>query len=432
MNLNDLRANAYGAQKNNYKKTENTEKKENIKPFVPPRITKLVSKESEEQSDKSDKIINNEKKQEKPLFKDVNNEIGKILAKDTTDYLKSEGLVKVPVSESGKDGKDSVYRRVAKFLLLIGIDEAAKILPHLTSEQTEKIIPEIATIRGVPPEEASEILSEFNGLLEKSRESGGVETALNILEKAYGKEKAQEILEKSSPLRGAKPFDYLNDADSERIYLLLSDEVEQVQALVLSRLDAKKAATVINLMLPQKKVQVARRLVKMTSVSPDVLKRVDKALREKSLLQTSSDVQKIDGQSVLASILKKMNPMHEQEILSKLSKEDPTLSENLRKKLFTIEDIINADNKFIQEELRKMSDSEIAMLVFSKPKDFVKKIYDCISEGRKKLVQDEIEVNAPYRSSDCEVISSRFFGILRRAFENGELIIKGRNEEEYV
>ena len=45
--------------------------------------------------------------------------------------------------------------------MLIGVDEAAKILPHLTEEQTEKIIPEIASIRYVEPEEATDILKEL-------------------------------------------------------------------------------------------------------------------------------------------------------------------------------------------------------------------------------------------------------------------------------
>ena len=55
-------------------------------------------------------------------------------------YLKAK-------KNSDNNEKDSIYRRVAKFLLLIGIDEAAKIIPHLSPEQTEKIIPEIASIR---------------------------------------------------------------------------------------------------------------------------------------------------------------------------------------------------------------------------------------------------------------------------------------------
>ena len=452
MNMNDLRASAYAngmGKSSGEKKSGETGSSNVVKPFVPPRITKIVSGK------------NGSVGAEKPVFEGVNKKIGKIFqsqaesgaskndfsgysgnraqygteksfAADSSEYLKSGGLLKVPVAPKEADGSDSVYRRVAKFLLLIGIDEAAKILPHLTAEQTEKIIPEIASIRSVSPEEASGILEEFNGLLEKSRESGGVETAREILEKAYGPEKAREMLEKSAPFGGAKPFDYLNDADSERIFYLLSDETEQIQALVLSKIEPKKAASVINLMKPKEKAEVVRRLAKMEPVSPEILKRVDQAMREKSLAQTTEKAEKIDGRNALAAILKKMSPAAEDEILSGLAEEDPALGEDLRGRLFTMEDVLNADGKFIQQKLREMSDSEIAMLIAAKSKEFQDKILGCISAGRQKNVHEELEINSPYRKADCERVTSGFFSVLRRAYENGELIIKGRNEEEYV
>lgn len=434
MNMNDMRAASYaknakgGAGADNLKKSEAKKEIKNlensavagVKPFIPPRVNKIVSG------------AKNNAENDKPLFKNVNEEVGKILDRKATDYLKSGGLVKVPVSPKEADGSDSVYRRVAKFLLLIGIDEAAKILPHLSPEQTEKIIPEIASIRSVSPEESEVILEEFRGLLEKSRESGGIETAREILEKAYGPEKAREMLEKAAPFNGAKPFDYLNDADSERIFYLLSDETEQIKALVLSRIEPKKAASVINLMKPQEKADVVMRLAKMEPVSPEVLHRVDQAMHEKSLAQTTEKAEKIDGRNALAAILKKMNPVAEDEILANLAEEDPSLGEDLRSRLFTIEDVVNADDKFVQAKLRDMSDAEIAMLVAQKPDDFKEKILSCISAGRRQLVREEQEINSPYRKADCERVTSQFFSVLRRAYERGELIIKGRNEEDYV
>lgn len=434
MNMNDMRVASYaknakgGAEADNLKKSEAKKEIKNlensavagVKPFIPPRVNKIVSG------------AKNNAENDKPLFKNVNEEVGKILDRKATDYLKSGGLVKVPVSPKEADGSDSVYRRVAKFLLLIGIDEAAKILPHLSPEQTEKIIPEIASIRSVSPEESEVILEEFRGLLEKSRESGGIETAREILEKAYGPEKAREMLEKAAPFNGAKPFDYLNDADSERIFYLLSDETEQIKALVLSRIEPKKAASVINLMKPQEKADVVMRLAKMEPVSPEVLHRVDQAMHEKSLAQTTEKAEKIDGRNALAAILKKMNPVAEDEILANLAEEDPSLGEDLRSRLFTIEDVVNADDKFVQAKLRDMSDAEIAMLVAQKPDDFKEKILSCISAGRRQLVCEEQEINSPYRKADCERVTSQFFSVLRRAYERGELIIKGRNEEDYV
>lgn len=432
MNMNDVRAASYaknakgGAESD--KKSESKKEIKNlvnssladVKPFIPPRVNKIVSG------------AKNDAENDKPLFKNVNEEVGKILDRKATDYLKSGGLVKVPVSPKESDGSDSVYRRVAKFLLLIGIDEAAKILPHLSPEQTEKIIPEIASIRSVSPEESEVILEEFRGLLEKSRESGGIETAREILEKAYGPEKAREMLEKAAPFNGSKPFDYLNDADSERIFYLLSDEAEQIKALVLSRLEPEKAASVINLMKPQEKADVVMRLAKMEPVSPEVLHRVDQAMHEKSLAQTTEKAEKIDGRNALAAILKKMNPVAEDEILANLAEEDPSLGEDLRRRLFTIEDVVNADDKFVQAKLREMSDAEIAMLIAQKPDDFKEKILSCISAGRRQLVREEQEINSPYRRADCERVTSQFFSVLRRAYEHGELIIKGRNEEDYV
>ncbi len=350
---------------------------------------------------------------------------------NTVDYLKTGGLVKVPVEQTA-DGKDSVYRRVAKFLLLIGEDEAAKILPHLSETQIEKIIPEIASIRTVSKEEAAVILEEFNGLLNKAREEGGIETAREMLEKAYGKKRADEMLKKAMPLEGKVPFNYLRDADNERIYLLIKDENPGVQAMVLSHLEPKKSAKIINIMTPEEKKEIVMRLAKMEPVSPDVLRRVDQAMHEKSLNQTVEKAENIDGRNALAQILKKMDVGAENDILSYLSEDDPDLGQDLRSRLFTMDDVVKSDDRFVQEKLREMPETDIAYLIAGKPDDFREKILSNISAGRRAEVRAQEDILKPMRRSDCERITSEFFSKLRRAFEEGHLIIKDRNDDVFV
>ncbi len=350
---------------------------------------------------------------------------------NTVDYLKTGGLLKVPVEQT-PDGKDSVYRRVAKFLLLIGEDEAAKILPHLSESQIEKIIPEIASIRTVSKEEAAVIMEEFNGLLNKAREEGGVETAREMLEKAYGKKRADELLKKAMPLEGKVPFTYLRDADNERVYLLIKDENPGVQSMVLSHLDPKKAAKIINLMTPEEKKEVVMRLAKMEPVSPDVLRRVDQAMHEKSLNQTVEKAENIDGRNALAQILKKMDAGAENDILTYLSEDDPDLGQDLRSRLFTMDDVVKSDDRFVQEKLREMTEVDIAYLIAAKPDDFREKILSNISAGRRAEVRAQEDILKPMRRSDCERITSEFFSKLRRAFEEGHLIIKDRNDDVFV
>ena len=349
-----------------------------------------------------------------------------------SDALVSGGLLKVPVSKKEADGRDSVYRRVAKFLLIIGVDEAAKILPHLTEEQTEKIIPEIASIRSVSPEETSQILEEFETLLKNARESGGIDTAREILRKAYGEKKAKELIDKSVPFPLEKPFEYLNDIDNERINLLLKEESVQVKALILSHLNPKKAASVINLMDSKEKSEVAFRLLKLEPVSPEVIKNLDEVLHKKVLLQNSQRTHSLDGKKILAEILKKMSFSTENSILSKISTEEPSLANDLRERLFTVDDVVNSDDRFVQETLMMYSNYEIACLVYKREEKFTKKIFQCISQGRVSQVQEELNINQTFLKSECDIIYSKFLNTLRNAFEEGKLFIKNRTDDVYI
>lgn len=341
-------------------------------------------------------------------------------------------LFKVPAPNKPEGGKESVYRRVAKFLLIIGIDEAAKVLQHLPQEQTEKIVPELASIRSVRDEEKAVILAEFEGLITKKTENGGKETARTILEKAWGPEKAEQLLSKAAPYVGGKPFEYLNSEDIEKVFLLLNDESVGVQSLVLSHIEPKKAAAVINKMAPEAKKEVVIHLASSGAVSPEVIRRVDQAMHEKAQSIQVEKAERMDGRNALSEILKKMSPGSEEGILKVISDEDPELGRDLRDRLFTTDDVLNVDERFIQEYLRSLSDMDVVYLIAGKPGMYRKKILDCVSAGRKAQVLEEEELNKPVRKSDCDEATSRFIAVMREAYEHGHLVIRGRNDGDFV
>lgn len=341
----------------------------------------------------------------------------------------SDVLLKVPLSK--KPG-DSVYRRVAKFLLIIGVDRSAEVLQHLSPEQIEKIVPELAAVRSVSPEEKEVILAEFESLANHSAELGGKQTAFSILEKAYGADKAERLISKAAPYAGKKPFEYLKDFDTDKILLLLHDESAGIQALVLSHLEPKKAAAVINRMSGDMKKDVVRHLANLSSVNPEFLGRVDNAMREKASRSVSEKSDKVDGRNALAEILKKMSPSAEKNIISSLAEEDSELAGDLKKRLFTEDDVLNADERFIQEYLNGKSDLEVVFLIAGKSIGYRKKILSCVSKGRCNQILDEEQISSPVLAKDSERETSLFVSALRSAYEKGRLVIKGRNDGEYV
>ena len=348
---------------------------------------------------------------------------GEALLKEVKE---KNGLLKVP------EQKDSVYRRVAKFLMIIGVDEAAKILPHLSQEQTEKVISEFSTIKKIEKQEASLILEEFQSLMVRARENGGVNTARVILEKAFGEDKAEKLIDKAVPFKNGRPFSYLEQADSDKLTALLKDESPALQALVCSHLKPESAASFIKNLTDSQKKEIILRLAKLEKTSPDVVAGIDEVLEKKFNSLAVEKADSLDGRNILAQILKKMDSASEEKIITSLSDKDPELGNDLRQRLFTLEDVLNADDRFIQNKLKDYSDRDIACLIAGKSAGFREKILFNVSSVRRKDIELEEERCRPFLKSDVEKTTSLFFCSLRRAWEEGKLIIKGRDDELYV
>ena len=80
--------------------------------------------------------------------------------------------------------------------MLLGKDEAARVLRHMSPEEIEGITREIARTQHIEEKEASKILEEF-GYISETKDliaQGGIEKAQEMLVASVGAEKAEKIL----------------------------------------------------------------------------------------------------------------------------------------------------------------------------------------------------------------------------------------------
>ena len=438
MNQNDYRLKAYA----NAKKTSDVPQDSQGEVFFTPlknlaQISSQIKENPPRQSLSRDIKIQPPEKNRAPEA-NAQSSFGKIPEQNRADEkldstitaIKNGGLLKV--GREALDEKDSVYKRVAKFLLLIGSDEAAEVLKFLPQDDIEKIIPQLATIRSVSSDEAEEILSEFHSLAQKKIEAGGEDAALDILEKAFGTSKAQALLERvEKKIKVEHPFSCLKEKTPEEIRSILEGENAQVVSVVLSHLEPKKAAGIINLMDSEQKSEIVLRLARMQKIAPEVISAIDNTIRKKVSARPADDSLAIDGKGALVQILRRMDFGAEKEILADIERFDPALKSDLQKNLFTADDVVNCDDRFLQEKLRTMEDKEIAFLIADKDEPFRKKIFANVSVGRGDRILEEESASKPMMKRDVETVTKSFLESLRAAWQNGSLRVLGR-DEEYV
>jgi flagellar motor switch protein FliG len=342
------------------------------------------------------------------------------------------GLVKtVPAGEQ----PDSKCRRVAKFLILIGGDEAAQVLANLDPAQVEEVSREIASIRGITAEEGAEILDEFRSLLSHpygffGASSGGLETARRLLYETFGPEKGETLLNKAVPGSPENPFSFIEDFSAEQIRLLIKDEVPAAAALILSRVSPKTSASVLANISGERKPEIVRRIAHQGEVAPEVLEQVAAALKQRarSLGRAGDDSVAIDGMNTLAAILKSGDYSFGDRLINELEEEVPELGRDLKEKLYTLDDVLKADDKPLQEKLRTMENKDIALLLKGKQQEFTEKILSNVSAQRRAMIAEEGEYMGAVLKRDSDMAASNFLAWFRQQREEGHILLTSDDE----
>ena len=343
----------------------------------------------------------------------------------------ADGLLKTGMSPAGTPDllPASKYRRAAQFMVLIGSDEASKILPMLEPGQVEAISKEIVSIKSISSEEADAVLEEFRSLLSPSygysgSSSGGVEEARKLLYAAFGPEKGEALLVKAVPEAAENPFDFLKDFSGEQLSLLFRNESPAACAMVFSRLPSRLSAAALANTSPERKLEIVRRIARMKETSPEVIERAAAALREKARHFGKDDTAKeIDGKNVLAEILKHSDLSFGGRLLDELEEDDPSLSREMKDRLYTLEDICNAADRPIQEKLRAMDDKEIALLLRGRSEAFTQKIKKNISNARAVRIKEESDIMGPVPKIETEAIARDFLSWFRLNREEGRILM---------
>ncbi len=335
-----------------------------------------------------------------------------------------------PPKRSIKSGVE----RASKFLMLLKKDDAARVLQHLSPEEIEAVSRKIAETGKIDSEEAQNILKEFGVIREKGQSYfGGPEVAKTILINAFGEEKGESLFKKAVPYGGNKPFAFLNDYEFQQILMILKKEPPSVLAIILQYLEPSLASRVLESLTPDIQKNVVRHIAGMDKIDNEVLSKMEEAIKAKIMKQGKVVTEEIDGKSVLADILKHVGAAAEEEILHDLETVDPTLSEEIREKLFGIEAVQALHDKDLQEVLRDYGDSELAFLLKGKDEGFADKILLNVSERRRELIENELRYLGEVKKQDVEKATKEFLRYLQSQVEEGKLrMLRNNDGEVYV
>jgi flagellar motor switch protein FliG len=256
--------------------------------------------------------------------------------------------------------------------------------------------------------------------------SGGVEAARRLLYAAFGPEKGMEFLNRALPKTRENPFSFLEELSGEQIALLLREESPAAAAMILARLSPKLSAETLAALGSARKTEIVRRIARLGQTAPEALERAAGALKEKARKLGSvnpRDEIAVDGRGALAAILKQSDFSFGDRIIQELDLEDPELSQELKERLNTLEDVIKAEDRPLQEKLRSMNDRDLALLLKGKKPEFADKLLSNVSAQRRTAVREEMAIMGAVPRRDVDDATKSFLAWFRESREEGRILL---------
>ena len=324
--------------------------------------------------------------------------------------------------------------KIAVLMVALGNDIAAEVYKKLDDPAIELITLEVANLRKVTPELKLEVLKEAQEVL-MAREfmaRGGVDYARDILEKALGPERAQNLLARITASLQVRPFDFMRHTDPQQVLGFIQGEHPQTIALILSYLEAPQAAMILSGLPAIMQAEVAKRIARMDRITPEVLREVERVLERKLSTVMGQDFTMAGGIDAVVAIVNSADRTTERNIMEHLEENDPELAEEIKKRLFVFEDIIRLDDRSLQRVLREVDMKELGLALKGATEELRTKFFKNMSKRAAEMLKEDMDYMGPVRVKDVEESQQKVVNIVRGLEEQGEIVIASGGEDELV
>lgn len=319
-------------------------------------------------------------------------------------------------------------KKAAILLLCLGEEAAAQIFESLDDREVRDISRCMIDVEHVDPELARAVLEEYK----ESKKNDlrvyikGDVFARNAILGGENHERAEYLIDQVSAGIEGRPLETISKMHPRMVASLLENEHPQTVALILSTQREDHASKVLMELSEDLRGELMYRIAKIENVSPEVISRIEDALQREIGVVVSQDKKQVGGVDKVVEILGKMEKGSDQLVLTSIEAADAEMAEEIRRRMFTFEDLLALDGRSMQAVLREVSTDCLTLALKTASDELRSKIFSNISQRAADMIEDDLEAMGPRKLSEVEVMQMEIVKVALKLEEEGTLVIPGR------
>ncbi len=293
--------------------------------------------------------------------------------------------------------------RAGLLLSSLGMNITQLIFQNMKDNDVKRMINAMSNVKRAPIWMVKRVLEDFYKQLNEENdllfaENRGRDFIINTL----GEDRAKQLLGQIVEVGQSNTLESLELVDTRTLSNFLINEHPQTIALIVAHLQPERKVDVLRRLPEGLQAEVVLRVANLDYVSPELISQLDDVLKTELSTLGSIDTNQLGGVEPIADMLNLMDKNTEKNIMSRVEEKDPELAEEIRKLMFTFEDLLYVDDKGIQNLLREVDNAKLVIAMKTAPDEIKQKLFKNMSNRAATLLREDLEALGPTKLSDVE------------------------------
>ncbi|MDD4973667.1 MAG: flagellar motor switch protein FliG [Bacteriovorax sp.] len=293
--------------------------------------------------------------------------------------------------------------RAGLLLSSLGMNITQLVFQNMKDNDVKRMINAMSNVKRAPIWMVKRVLEDFYQQLNEENdllfaENRGRDFIINTL----GEDRAKQLLGQIVEVGQSNTLESLELVDTRTLSNFLINEHPQTIALIVAHLNPERKVDVLRRLPEGLQAEVVLRVANLDYVSPELISQLDDVLKTELSTLGSIDTNQLGGVEPIADMLNLMDKNTEKNIMSRVEEKDPELAEEIRKLMFTFEDLMYVDDKGIQNLLREVDNGKLVIAMKTAPDEIKQKLFKNMSNRAATLLKEDLEALGPTKLSDVE------------------------------
>jgi flagellar motor switch protein FliG len=327
-------------------------------------------------------------------------------------------------------------QKAAVIIGVLGTEAAGPVLEKLDENSLRQFTDAMSCLKRIDATQVRATIAEFLSELQHDDEAvhGGLANVRGLLERHVAEELLTRILDDAESPSAHNVWQKLAKVSDDALADFLAHEHPQTVAVVVSRFRPEHAARILNLFELELARDVVLGLSRVAGLDPQIVEAIGSTMGSDFLSAHASESKRGSPADRIGAIMNYTSPPIRDQILDRIEADQPEFAEDIRRKMFTVEDIpTRLPKRAVAALVRSLEQETLLNMLFATKESapaIGEFILSNISTRMAEQLREELGNITTVRRKDGDRAQSEVIRIIRDLVASNEIELVDEDEPE--